>query len=174
MVPVRADFGSEYSKSAASPEAVPSARPRLVLCDVSHSPAPPCPAAARSRRSRNGWQRSLLSFAVVCSFLFLLCTCVSTLWHDAVVAYANSLHTSAPVVSVHVGKGDTLWRYAARYGDPESYMPERVQAIAHENHLRPSAPLAPGQTLRITVRNPVELARLNQQPHSRMASTVVR
>ncbi len=174
MVPVRADFGSEYSKNAAFPaEAAPS-RPRLVLCDVSQPPAPTHASAPHSRRSRNGWQRSLLSLAVVSAFLFLICSCVSVLWHNAVAAYATTLRTPAPVVAVHVGKGDTLWRYAARYGDPASYMPDRVQAIAHDNHLRPSTPLAPGQTLRIAVQNPVELARLNQHSHSRMASTVVR
>lgn len=174
MVPVRVDFGSEYSKNAALPADAALVRPRLVLCDVSQSPAQPRTAGAYSRRPRNGWQRSLLSLAVVCAFLFLICTCVSVLWHNAVVAYASSLRTPAPVVSVHVGRGDTLWRYAVRYGDPGSYLPERVQAIAHENHLQPSAPLAPGQTLHITVQNPVEIARLTQQSHSRIASTVVR
>lgn len=174
MVPVRDNFGSEYSKSAHPFGHTSAVRPRLVLCDVSHSPAPARAAAFPSRRMRNGWERSLLSLAVVCAVLFLICTCVSALWHNAVVAYAGMLRAPAPVAAVHVSKGDTLWRYAARYGDPAVYMPERVQAIAYENHLRPSAPLAPGQTLRITVRNPIELARLNSQSHSRIASTVVR
>ncbi len=174
MVPARNDFGSEYSKSAASVVDASAAGPRLVLCDVSQAPAPARAAASRSRRTRNGWQRSLLSLAVACAFLFLICTCVSALWHNAVVAYAQTLRTPAPVVAVHVGKGDTLWRYAARYGDPAVYMPERVQAIAQENSLRPSAPLAPGQTLRITVQNPTLLARLSSQSHSRIASTVMR
>jgi len=174
MVPVRNDFGSEYSKSAASVMDVSAVRPRLVLCDVSQVPAPARALAAHSHRSRNGWQRSLLSLAVVSAFLFLICNCISVLWHNAVVAYAASTRTLAPVVFVHVGKGDTLWRYAARYGDPANYMPERVQAIASENHLRPSAPLAPGQTLRISVQNPAELARLAQHFHARMASTVLR
>lgn len=174
MVPVRADFGSEYSKTAAFPAEAAPVRPRLVLCDVSQSPAPAHTSATRSHKSRNGWQRSLLSLAVVSAFLFLICSCVSVLWHNAVVAYAGSTHPSAPVVSVHVGKGDTLWRYAARYGDPATYMPDRVQAIARENNLRLSAPLAPGQTLRIAVQNPAELARLTQRSHSRIASTVVR
>lgn len=174
MVPVRAEFGSEYRKSAASAEEASPVRPRLVLCDVSQLPTPTRTAAPRTRRSRNGWQRSLLSFAVVCAFLFLVATCVSALWHNAVVAYASTLRTPAAVVTVHVGKGDTLWHYAARYGDPGSYMPERVQAIAQENHLRPSAPLAPGQTLRITVHNPLALAHLNLQSHSRVASSAAR
>lgn len=174
MVPVRAEFGSEYRKAAASPEEAPFARPRLVLCDVSQSPSPARTASSPSRRSRNGWQRSLLSLAVVCAFLFLLATCVSALWHTAVAAYASSLRTPAPVIAVHVSKGDTLWRYAARYGDPGSYMPERVQAIASDNHLSPAIPLAPGQTLRITVHNPLELARINRQSHSRVASSVAR
>lgn len=174
MVPVRNDFGSEYSKSAPVLADTLPARPRLVLCDVSQAPAPARAAAARSRRTRHGWQRSLLSLAVACAFLFLICTCVSALWHNAVVAYAQTLRTPVPIVAVHVGKGDTLWRYAARYGDPAVYMPERVQAIAQENGLRPSASLAPGQTLRITVQNPTLLARLTSQSHSRIASTVVR
>lgn len=174
MVPVRAEFGSEYSKSAAASEGVAASRPRLVLCDVSQVSAVPRTAAAPSRRSRHGWQRGLLSLAVVSAFLFLICTCVSALWHNAVAAYATSLRTPAPIVAVHVGKGDTLWNYAARYGDPSAYMPDRVQFIASENHLSPSAPLVPGQTLRITVQNPVQIARLARQTHSRMASTVLR
>lgn len=174
MVPARNDFGSEYSKSAAPATEASTAGPRLVLCDVSQAPIPAKAAAVRSRRSHHGWQRSLLSLAVACAFLFLICTCVSALWHNSVVAYAQTLRTPAPVVAVHVGKGDTLWRYAARYGDPAVYMPERVQAIAQENHLRPSAPLAPGQTLRITVHNPAQIARLSSQSHPRIASTVVR
>jgi len=115
-----------------------------------------------------------LSLAVVSAFLFLVCNCVFVLWHTAVVAYANSARASVPMVSVHVGKGDTLWRYAARYGDPAAYMPDRVQAIARDNHLRLSAPLAPGQTLRIAVQNPIELAHLSQQSHARVASTLLR
>jgi len=172
MVPVRVEFGSEYSKNAASVERTP--RLHLVLCDVSQAPTQARTVAAPVRKSRSGWQRSMLSLAVVCAFSFLICTGVSALWHNAVAAYASTLHAPAPVVSVHVGKGDTLWRYAARYGDPGTYMPDRVQAIAHENHLQLSAPLAPGQTLQIAVQNPIELARLTQRSPARMASTVLR
>ncbi len=174
MVPVRADFGSEYSKTAVLPADATPARPRLVLCDVSQAPAPVHTSAVRSHRSRNGWQRSLLSLAVVSAFLFLICSCVSVFWHNAVAAYASSAHNSAPIVSVRVGRGDTLWHYAARYGNPATYMPDRVQAIARENNLRLSDPLAPGQTLRIAVQNPAELARLPQQSHARIASTLMR
>ena len=80
---------------------------------------------------------------------------VSSLWHSAAASYGSSLAPAAPVISKRVAPGDTLWGYAARYGDPNSYILDRVETIARDNHLSSNVPLVPGQILRIAVRNPV-------------------
>jgi len=59
-----------------------------------------------------------------------------------------------------VHPGDSLWSLAKRYGDPDAYMLDRVDAIARANGIGQTAPLFPGQRLVVPVSNPVELNRL--------------
>lgn len=171
MLPLRTEFGSEYGKDTASSTAYASTRPRLVLHDTTHDAPSLVPAR---RKHRHGAERLLMTFAITCAMLFLACTSVVALWNSAVAAYVASAQHPAPVVAVRVAKGDTLWRYAARYGDPNSYILDRVQTIARANHLSATAALAPGQTLHITVQNPVEVAKLTAASRSRVAANITR
>jgi len=60
---------------------------------------------------------------------------------------------SAPptMVTATVRPGDTLWRLAAKYGDPDQYILERVSALAKANGLEKNRMLREGQTLVIPV-----------------------
>ena len=63
-------------------------------------------------------------------------------------------------VPMTVHPGDSLWSLARRYGDPDVYMLDRVDAIAKANGIGATAPLFPGQRLVVPVSNPVELEHL--------------
>ena len=77
------------------------------------------------------------------------------------------------IVPIRAGRGDTLWSLACRYGDPHTYILERVDALAQANHFSTSARLLPGQRVLVPVGNPVEVARLQRMvtqyaPHKPM------
>lgn len=78
----------------------------------------------------------------------------------AIAWIANSLvaavdHSSTVrVMNVKVESGDTLWRIADRYGDPDQYILQRVHTLAAENHINPGAKLQPGTELRVRVVSP--------------------
>lgn len=65
-------------------------------------------------------------------------------------------------MEVTVRPGDTLWSLARRYGDPNLYILERVNAMADANGLSSHGPLVPGQRVVVSVENPVEVARLQR------------
>ncbi len=175
MIPMRAEYGAEFSKSVVTGEGQAAKRPTLVLCDTAQEQPLRQPAAARSARprSRAARHQALLGITLALGLLIIVGAGVQSTWQNAVAHYAQQ-QTPPTVVQVHVGQGDTLWRYAARYGDPSAYILDRVQAIAQDNHLTANAPLVPGQTLRITVQNPRVLAALHTAKHSRLASAAVR
>lgn len=173
MVPMRAEYGAEFSKNVTTSEGPRTNRPVLVLSETAQEQPPPRPARAAQRRPPMIWHQALLSATLALGLLFILSAGAESVWQNAVAHYAQ--HQAPPtIVKVHVGPGDTLWRYAARYGDPSAYMLDRVQAIARDNHLPANASLAPGQTLRITVQNPRILAAFSNAKHSRLASATVR
>lgn len=116
------------------------------------------------------WEGLVLSLAVAVVIGFFLVTFLSSAWQAGVSRSAAALAPAAPVISVRVERGDTLWQYAARYGDPNTYILDRVESIARDNRLSTAKPLAPGQTLRIAVHNPVEIAKLQRQDEARVAS----
>lgn len=66
---------------------------------------------------------------------------------------------SAPVVTVEVQPGDTLWSLAERYGSPNEYILKRVDRLSSFNQLPRGAHLHAGQTLLVPVENPTELQR---------------
>lgn len=66
----------------------------------------------------------------------------------------------APVIEVQVKAGDTLWALEQRYGNPDEYMPKRVQQLAARNGLNGAVRLHPGMTLQVPVENPKERTRL--------------
>lgn len=169
MVPLRSDYGEDTTSTWKRPQ------PRLVLHDFSDpetnpTPRAPRPATALRRKPARRWEGLACTLAVAAVLGFFLTTFVYSAWQSGVGASSASFAPAAPVISLCVGHGDTLWRYAARYGDPNSYILDRVQTISRDNHISPAKPLVPGQTLRIAVRNPVEIAKLQRQHQARVAS----
>lgn len=74
-----------------------------------------------------------------------------------------SLVLSTPLrVPMTVRRGDSLWKLAQRYGNPRTYILDRVDAIARANDLSATAALQPGQRLVVPVENPIEVARIQQ------------
>lgn len=171
MVPLRSD----YDQSTNTTWSETRRRPRLVLHDYSPEPVAPSvtrvsrPATSPRRASRR-WEGAVCALAVAAVLCFVLVTALGAVWHSVSAQYASSFAPAAPMVHVRVGAGDTLWQYAARYGDPNSYILDRVETIARDNHIASDLPLAPGQTLRIAVHNPVEVAKLQRQHEARLAS----
>lgn len=161
MVPLRID-----SCEAAPVRDERSRRPRLVLQDVSQSPAP----KARRPQPLRRWESLLFTVAAVAVFAFFLAGSALSLWHAAQVSDNGRFAAMTPTVAVTVAPGDTLWKYAARYGASDKYMLERVAVIARDNHLSPNAVLLPGQHLRIAVENPIEIAKLSRQHRPSVAS----
>jgi hypothetical protein len=145
-------------------------RPLLVLCDTVGNSSLPVVQKNSRHVSVRRWDAILCSAAVASVLLFFVLSFASSLWHSAAASYTSSLMPVAPVITKQVGAGDTLWGYAVRYGDPNSYILERVETIARDNHLSSDTPLVPGQTLHIAVRNPIVLAQIERQRQSRMAS----
>lgn len=147
-----------------------SRRPRLVLQDVSQSPAPQVRRPSRRAHPLRRWESLLFTIVAVAVLAFFLAGSALSLWHAAQVSDNGRFASTTPTVAVTVAPGDTLWKYAARYGASETYMPERVAAIARDNRLSPDAALLPGQRLRIAVENPTELAKLSRQHRLSVAS----
>jgi LysM repeat protein len=78
------------------------------------------------------------------------------------VTFTASTAPAEITLPVRVAPGDSLWKLAGRYGDPDAYILDRVDDLARANGLSSSARLVPGQRLVVPVRNPVEVARLRQ------------
>ncbi|MDQ2687367.1 MAG: LysM peptidoglycan-binding domain-containing protein [Armatimonadota bacterium] len=169
MVPLRTDSVEDTTSTWSGQRS----RPRLVLHDFSDAPA--APQAPRTvpthrRKSARRWEGLALSLTVAVVLGFFLVSFLSSAWQAGVARSASAFAPTAPVISLRVERGDTLWQYAARYGDPNAYILDRVQTIARDNRLSPATPLAPGQTIRITVHNPLEIAKLQRQDQARVAS----
>ena len=168
MVARRFEHGEEYGNEYGAWRAP---RPTLVLTDVSQTPPKKTharPAASRQRRTARRLENVLLAAAAVVVVLFFLASFAFALFRSTSAAYQSAFAPSAPVVTVTVGPGDTLWRYATLYGAPDSYVLDSVEAIARDNHLASDTPLVPGQRLRIVVHNPAILAKLPR--NARLAS----
>jgi hypothetical protein len=86
------------------------------------------------------------------------------------MAFQPSFGSETPVITRRVAPGDTLWRYASAYGDPNSYILDSVETIARDNHISTNTPLVPGQIVHIAVHNPTVVAQLQRQHQSRLAS----
>ena len=154
MVSARIDVNEDRQVSTH-----PRPRPALVLQDISEAPVP---RRVAKRRSARRFENVLFTTAAAAVLLFFLVTFASSLWHSVQVRYSVNL-AAAPVISKIVAPGDTLWKYAAHYGDPNVYILDRVDRIARVNHLDSETPLVPGQLVQIPVTNPIVLAQI--QPH---------
>ena len=164
MVPLRSEYGE--GKTSTWNE---HRRPHLVLHDTTIAPPRPAQSCVRQRKPLRRWENLMLSLAVISVLLFFAASLLGFLWHTVASSYASSFGSPVPTVVRRVAPGDTLWRYAATYGDPNSYILDRVETIARDNHLSSSAPLVPGQVLHIAVHNPTLVAQLQRRHQSRLA-----
>lgn len=163
MVPMRSNV---CENEACVTEAAPL--PHLVLQDVSSDTAP------RRRVQRNPLRRVeniLLATAVAAVLVFLLINFAFSLFQTVRQSYLPITVPSVVMISKTVTSGDTLTRFANRYGDPNIYILEREEQIARINHLTGTSPLFPGQHLRIPVTNPVVISQIvNKYPRTVLAS----
>jgi hypothetical protein len=74
---------------------------------------------------------------------------------------------AVPVIAHTVKPGDTLWKIAKKYGNPETYILERVAALETLNPEVASAPLHIGSTVRVRVENPVLVAQMTKHLQSK-------
>jgi LysM repeat protein len=65
-------------------------------------------------------------------------------------------------VPMTVQPGDSLWSLAQRYGNPETYILDRVDVLAQANKMPATTSLMPGQRIVVPVSNPAEISRLQR------------
>lgn len=107
-----------------------------------------------------------ITATVVCGVLGVAML-ASGIGHHRTAADSLGGEQVALSVPVTVSEGDSLWKLAKRYGKPDGYIQDSVDAIAHANQMSSSATLLPGQRLIVPVTNPVVLARLQTRLASR-------
>ena len=142
--------------------------PRLVLTSFEELPpeikkTPAAKPSARARRARRQRRDGYwLSAVVAC----LAIAGAGGLWSSL----THSQSALAPeTITVTVAPGDSLWKYAKIYGNQDTYILDRVNDLARANSLSSHAALVPGQHLKVTVTNPVELAKLETSRETKLA-----
>lgn len=157
MVPLRLDVCEDRAWTADC-----QAHPRLVLKDLTAEQ----PSPVRRRRSPlSRLENVFLAAAAAAVLLFFFFSFASSLVHSVQQSYTDPAHPSVVMISHTVKHGDTLSGFAKRYGDPNTYILAREEAIARANHLSGTTPLVPGQHLRIPVTNPTVIAQIEQNTH---------
>ena len=148
-------------------ESVPA--PRLVLTSFEELPvevkkAPTARNSARVRRARRQRRDSYwMAAALVCLFF----ACAGGLWSS--LEHMQAAAAPAETITATVKPGDTLWKYAKRFGSSDRYILDQVDDLARANSLSSRAALIPGQHLKIAVSNPVELAKLETSRETKLA-----
>jgi len=163
MVPLRIDVSDARPAYADT-----ITQPRLVLKEWTSETSP-------RRRARHSPLRRLESVLAIAAFVAVLLYFVIgfavSLFHAIQQSYVPATAPSVIMISKTVMPGDTLSQFASRYGDPDAYILDREEQIARVNHLSGTAPLFPGQHLRIPVTSPTVIARIEQNyHHARLAS----
>ena len=171
MVPLRIDVID------ARPALAPL-RPRLVLKNFtskdltskkSTSEVPPR-RQTRTNPLRRLENISALVAAAAVLLYFIIGLGVSV-FHTVQSSYSPTSTPTILMISKIVKHGDTLSRFASRYGDSNTYILDREEQIARVNHLSGFAPLLPGQHLLIPVTSPAIIAQIEQSyHHTRVAS----
>ncbi len=172
MVPLRLD--APRAAKVREPLSLSSRadRPQLILKDLTLE-EPVCqPIAPRRRVRRSPFQKFetvLLGASAAAVAAFFVVSSASSLLHSIRQSYAGPSAPAVIVISKKVARGDTLGSLARRYGDPQTYLPVRVEQIARLNHLSGAVPLVPGQHLRIPVSSPAMIAQI-ERAHQAVAS----
>ena len=144
-------------------------RPLLVLKDLTEDAAPPVHRLRRSPLARA--ENALLAAAAMSACGYFLFSAAASLAHSVQQNYAVSALPQTVVIAKTVKRGDTLAGLALRYGDPNTYLLQREDQIARANHLTGSAPLLPGQRLRISVTNPKVIAQIVRASHHALVAS---
>ena len=173
MVPLRIDVIDARPAFADAP-----LRPRLVLKDFTSkdltSKNSTSEVSPRRQMRTNPLRRlenisALLAAAIV--LLFFVIGFGVSLFHTVQLSYSPASTPTMVMISKTVKHGDTLSRFASRYGDSNTYILDREEQIARVNHLSGFAPLLPGQHLLIPVTSPTVIAQIEQSYHrTRVAS----
>lgn len=165
MVPLRLDAPRTRTTSDRHLLSARAGRPHLVLHDLTQE-NPVSEMVAVPRRTRRSPFQSLetllLGASVAAVGAFFAVSAASSLLHSIRQNYAGPSAPAVVMISKNVSRGDTLSSLAKRYGDPQTYLPMRVEQIARLNHLSGAAPLVPGQHLRIPVTSPTLIAEIEQ------------
>ena len=141
MVSIQGDeFVSELNGAAATPQ--------LRLVDFSTGPTNRARAGHRKAKKLENRLFSLTLVAVVLFFVISGATSILNLGSS--LASASQLG-GAPTQTVVVKPGDTLWQIALRYGDPNVYILDRVEAITRLNHMADDQALVSGQKIRVPI-----------------------
>lgn len=102
-------------------------------------------------RSTPKFESRLLSLTMAVVVVFFLCSGATSILNFASGLASASQLGGPPTKTITVKQGDTLWQIASRYGDPNAYILDRVESIAHINHLSDDATLVPGEKIRVPV-----------------------
>lgn len=153
MVPLRSDVNGD------SWDTTLNNRPSLQLVDYSDDIE-----QARQKRLRISYKRRQQFIDNIAVSLVLAIVIICGISSGAAMMHNNNANQSHEI-SLTVKPGDSLWKYAQQYGDPNVYILDRIDQIAGHNHLSGSQALTPGQQLKIVVKNPVLLAKLNKHIH---------
>jgi len=160
MVPLRLDVCDDRSRPA-----VVRSRPQLILKDLTVERPSQNPAVRTRRSPLYSLENVLLAAAAAAVLLYFFFTFALSLVHSVRQSYVTPAQPSVVVISKTVARGDTLTKLAKRYGDPSVYILAREEQIARANHLMGTAPLVPGQHLRIPVTNPAVIAQIEHRYH---------
>ena len=161
MVPLRLDVCDDRSRSVGN-----SLRPQLVLKDMTKDLPSDSPVRTSVRPSPfRRLENVFLAAAVAAVLLFFFFSFALSLFHSVQQSYAAPTLPSVVMIGHTVKHGDTLTGLASRYGDPNTYILAREEQISRVNHLLGTAPLVPGQRLRIPVTNPTLIAQIEHRFH---------
>lgn len=138
-------------------------RPLLVLKDLTEDASPS--VSRPYRRPFVRVENALFAAAALSACGYFLLSGAASLAHSIQQNYAVPALPQTVVIAKTVKRGDTLAGLALRYGDPSTYLLQREDQIARANHLLGSAPLLPGQHLRIPVTNPKVIAQIVRASH---------
>jgi LysM repeat protein len=104
-------------------------------------------APVRRTRTAVRVRRIRVSEASVEGVLFLLMAASLVILAGSTLGRFLTAPATPPPARVVVQKGDSLWKLAARYGDPDVYILRRMDDIARRNNIRQDESLQPGDVL---------------------------